>query len=72
MIRWIASYLVDRAQAVIDHEGNSSFFLSLNTGVPQGPVLGPLLFALYVNDLSLCLDTDVSHIMYADDLQIYI
>ena len=35
-------------------------------------MLGPLLFAIYVDDLPLCFDHDVSHIMYADDLQLYI
>ena len=71
-INWIASYLVGRQQAVVDNNGNFSSFLELNTGVPQGSVLGPLLFAIYVNDLPLCFDRDVSHIMYADDLQIYV
>ena len=33
-------------------------------------MLGPLLFAIYVNDLPLCFDHDVSHILYADDLQL--
>ena len=72
LINWIASYLVGRQQAVVDNNGNFSSFLELNTGVPQGSVLGPLLFAIYVNDLPLCFDHDVSHIMYADDLQLYI
>ena len=35
-------------------------------------MLGPLLFAIYVNDISLCFDHNVSHLMYADDLQVYI
>ena len=34
--------------------------------------MGPLLFAIYVNDLPLCFDHDVFHILYADDLQLYI
>ena len=34
-------------------------------------MLGPLLFSIYVNDISLCLDHDISHLMYADDLQVY-
>ena len=55
----------------MDDSGKPSSFCRLNTGVPQGSVLGPLLFALYINDVSLCLDLDVSHIIYADDLKIY-
>ena len=70
-IRWIASYLTDREQAV-DGAGNFSIYLNLNTGVPQGSVLGPLLFSIYVNNISLCLDHDISHLMYADDLRVYI
>ena len=71
-IRWIAFYLSDREQAVIDDIGNCSTYLKLNTGVPQGSVLGHLLFSIYVNDIAHYLDHDVSHLMYADDLQLYI
>ena len=71
VINWIASYLVGRQKEVIDNNGNFSSFLELDTGVHQDSVLGSLLFAIYVNDLPLCFDHDVSHIMYADDLQFY-
>ena len=64
--------MTGREQVVSDNNGNCSSYLKLNTGVPQGSVLGPLLFALYINDISLCPDLNVSHLMYADDLQIYI
>ena len=71
-IRWIASYLSNREQTVINGIGNCSTYLELNTGISQISMLGSLLFAIYVNDISLCLDHDVSHLMYADDLQVYI
>ena len=50
--QWIASYLSDRAQAVIDDHGERSSFAPLNRGVPQGSVLGLLLFALYASNIT--------------------
>ena len=69
-ISWITSYLRNRKQAVVVDNVFSSA-KSLERGVPQGSVLGPLFFLIYVNDLSDVLK-ECSHHMYADDLQIYI
>ena len=65
----INSYLADRTQSV--HFGSSfSPYLSNNIGVPQGSVLGPILFSMYINDLqSVCPSINVQ--MYADDTVLY-
>ena len=58
---------------VISNKGGNSDWQETNLGVPQGTVLGPLLFCLYVNDLRDILDVrTIKHIFYADDLQIYV
>ena len=66
VINWFKSYLYERSQSVTVG-GNLSKSLPLNTGVPQGSILGPLLFTIYTSDLPLCLTRECKLFMYADD-----
>ena len=68
-ISWIASYLTERKQKVKTNTDESGWE-SVNNGVPQGSVLGPLLFSIMVHDISKCIKNGKYH-MYADDTQMY-
>ena len=72
VLMWIKSYLTNHRQKV--KLGNSfSDAFSLPYGVPQGSVLGPLLFTLYTIPLSHIISSfNVTHHLYADDTQIYL
>lgn len=71
-VRWFESYLTNRSQRVVLH-GKRAFShpLDITRGVPQGSILGPLLFIIYSADIVTCINNSNFH-LYADDLQIYI
>ena len=63
---WFRSYLRNRKQLVKIPSGEKSGLKIVNLGVPQGSVLGPLLFLLYMNDLAFCVP-EFQTILFADD-----
>ena len=62
---WFQNYLTDRNQYVYIN-GTSSELLPISCGVPQGSILGPLLFLIYINDLPLASKSNAT-ILFADD-----
>jgi hypothetical protein len=72
VLSWIASYLTNRSFHISLNNFESSSF-PLQVGVPQGSVLGPLLFILYTTPLSHIISScNTHHHLYADDTQLYV
>ena len=65
----LSSYLSNRKQYVMFNNKNSES-TEIRTGVPQGSILGLLLFSIYINDL-ITVSNKLNFIMYADDTTIY-
>ena len=71
LLIWISSFLTDRSQSVCINS-NISDFLPVTSGVPQGSVLGPLLFLIYINDITDCLHGITKVKLFADDCKFYL
>ena len=69
-MQWISDFLCDREQFVYLN-GVSSATIPLISGVPQGSVLGPVLFLFYINDVVDCAKESVTIRLFADDAKIY-
>ena len=69
-LKWFQSYLCNRKQFITFGNNKQSNLLRINCGVPQGSILGPLLFLLYVNDLQKASNI-LKPIMFADDTNLF-
>ena len=67
--QWVKNWLANRSQAVVK-DGEFSSVAPVTSGVPQGSVLGPCLFLLYINDLAESLESTVR--LFADDTIAYL
>ena len=70
ILRWIKDYLLHRSQLVCV-DGCVSPSLPAISGVPQGSVLGPLLFITYINDVTSVISAGSEINMFADDIALY-
>ena len=68
LVSWITEFLCNRKQCVVLNEERSSW-CKVMSGIPQGSILGPLLFLIYINDLPELCNENI--FLYADDSKIY-
>ena len=68
-LEWFKNYLTNRKQ-IIKYKSEKSDSLTIKCGVPQGSVLGPLLFLIYMNDISRSSEI-LSIILFADDTNLF-
>ena len=69
LLRWFKNYLRDREQQVVIR-GAKSRSLHISAGVPQGSILGPLLFLIFINDIVDNIECPIN--LFADDTSLYV
>ena len=70
MFKWIKSFLEDRSANVL-LDGHKGFCVKIREGVRQGGVISPVLFLIYINDITQAIPPHVSNILHADDLAVW-
>ena len=68
IVNWVGSWLTGRKQRV-SVEGGKSSWTTVHSGVPQGSVLGPLLFLIYIKDLNDKVGSNI--LKFADDTKFF-
>ena len=70
LLLWIKNYSSDRSQRVIVNNSISTS-ISVTSGVPQGSIIGPILFLLFINDIVSTLEDNCKIKLFADDCKFY-
>ena len=70
MFKWIKSFLQDRSANVL-LDGHKSISVKIREVVPQGGVISPVLFLIYINDITQATPPHVSNTLHADDLAVW-
>ena len=69
ILTWIEAFLTDRRQRVVVNDSRSSW-ADVTSGIPQGSVLGPMLFIIYINDMPTSVLSSIY--LFADDAKVYV